>query len=176
LLQAICAYAGQRQLTATYLPLSDASVTPELLASCGQVACVCVDDVDAIAGRDVWESAMFSLYREIDERRGRLWLASVAPPAALDIRLRDLASRLSGSLVLTLQSLDEHEQASALKLRAELRGFELPEETIQYLLRRLPRDMGSLYAILDQLDAASLAAQRRLTVPFVREVLEKSTG
>ncbi len=32
--------------------------------------------------------------------------------------------------------------------------------------------MATLYGLLDRLDAASLVAQRRLTVPFVKEVLE----
>ena len=58
-----------------------------------------------------------------------------------------------------------------MRLRAQLRGFELPEETAHYLQRRLPRDMASLFALLDELDAAALAAQRRLTVPFIRDVL-----
>jgi len=61
-----------------------------------------------------------------------------------------------------------------LKLRARHRGLELPEETAQYLLRRLPRDMATLYDWLDLLDVAALAAKRRLTVPFVREVLARS--
>ena len=74
--------------------------------------------------------------------------------------------------MLTLQALDESEQIAALQLRAQLRGFELPDETAQFLLRRLPRDMTRLYAFLDELDEASLVAQRRLTVPFVREVME----
>ncbi len=43
---------------------------------------------------------------------------------------------------------------------------------MQFLQRRLPRDMESMCAFLDELDEASLAAQRKLTVPFVRAVLE----
>lgn len=172
LLQAICAYAGQRSLTAAYLPLTAAGMTPGLLAGCGRLAHVCIDDLQVIVGQDEWERALFSLHQELDEHRGRLWVASPGPPAALAITLRDLASRLNGGLVLTLHTLSDGEQVEALKLRAGLRGFELPDETVHFLLRRLPRDMASLCAFLDQLDEASLAAQRRrLTVPFVREVL-----
>ena len=71
--------------------------------------------------------------------------------------------------MLTLQPLDEEEQMAALQLRARLRGFELPDDAAQFLLRRLPRDMATLCAFLDELDEASLVAQRRLTVPFVRD-------
>ena len=67
--------------------------------------------------------------------------------------------------------LDEAEQQQALKLRARVRGFELPDETLQWLQRRFPRDMASLYELLDALDEAALVAQRRLTIPFIREVL-----
>jgi DnaA family protein len=172
LLQAVCAYAGERNLTAAYLPLATPGITPDLLAGCGQIANVCIDELQVAAGRREWESALFSLYRELEEHRGRLWVASASAPAGLPIQLRDLASRLSGGLVLTLQPLSDEEQIEALKLRASLRGFELPDETAQLLLRRLPRDMGNLCAFLDELDEASLAAQRRLTVRFVAEVLK----
>ena len=95
------------------------------------------------------------------------------PPAALPFQLRDLASRLNGGLVLTLQPLDEPERIAALQLRAQLRGLELPDETAQFMLRRLPRDMAHLYNFLDRLDQAALIAQRRLTVRFVKDVLEQ---
>jgi chromosomal replication initiation ATPase DnaA len=35
--------------------------------------------------------------------------------------------------------------------------------------------MRTLYELLDTLDEAALAAQRRLTVPFIREVLQGAT-
>ena len=73
--------------------------------------------------------------------------------------------------MLQLRVLDEREQQQALQLRARVRGFELPDETLQWLQRRFPRDMASLYELLDTLDEAALTAQRRLTVPFIREVL-----
>jgi DnaA family protein len=116
---------------------------------------------------------LFRLHVELDERGGKLLVAGNAPPAAVPFKLRDLGSRLNGGLVLTLQPLAEAEQIAALRLRAQLRGLELPDETAQFMLRRLPRDMTHLYAVLDELDAASLVAQRRLTVRFVKEVLER---
>jgi DnaA family protein len=78
--------------------------------------------------------------------------------------------------VFQLRGLDESEQQAALQLRARLRGFELPAETSQWLQRRFPRDMRRLYELLDTLDDASLAAQRRLTIPFIREVLRGGAG
>ena len=174
LLQAVCARASREGRTAAYLPLPDViELGEELLAGFGELAIVCLDDAQVVAGREKWERALFRLHQELDERGGRLLVAGATPPAALPFKLRDLGSRLNGGLVLTLQALDESEQMAALQLRAQLRGLELPDETAQYMLRRLPRDMTHLYAVLDELDAASLVAQRRLTVPFVKEVLER---
>lgn len=174
LLQAVCARASREGRTAAYLPLLDViDLGEELLAGFGELAIVCLDDAQSTAGRENWERALFRLHQELDERGGRLLVAGPVPPAALPFKLRDLGSRLNGGLVLTLQSLNEAEQIAALQLRAQLRGLELPDETAQFMLRRLPRDMTHLYGVLDELDAASLVAQRRLTVPFVKEVLER---
>ena len=173
LLQAVCAAAGERGDPAAYLPMRELlSSEPDRLTGLAGMPFVCVDDVDVAASHAQWERGLFNLYREIEERGGRLILASEAVPSSVGYNLRDLASRLSASLVLTLQSLDDDDHVKALQLRARQRGFELPDESAQYLLRRLPREMASLYAFLDQLDEASLVAQRRLTVPFVKEVLE----
>jgi DnaA family protein len=59
----------------------------------------------------------------------------------------------------------------ALRLRAGQRGLDLPDETASFLLNRTRRDMASLYRLLDELDKEALIARRRLTIPFVREVL-----
>lgn len=174
LLQAVCTRAGREGRSAAYLPLPDViSLGEEVLAGFGELAVVCLDDVQVLAGRESWERALFRLHQELQERDGRLLVSGATPPAALPFKLRDLGSRLNGGLVLTLHPLDEPEQIAALQLRAQLRGLELPDETAQFMLRRLPRDMTHLYAVLDELDAASLVAQRRLTVPFVKEVLEQ---
>jgi DnaA family protein len=66
--------------------------------------------------------------------------------------------------------LNDAEKAQALRLRARARGMEMPEAVASHLLQRHARDMAALFVLLERLDRASLAAQRRLTVPFVREV------
>lgn len=175
LLQAMCARAHASSQTAAYLPLAEvAPLGGEILCGYGQFSLVCLDDAETVAGNSEWERALFRLHRELDEQNARLVLAATAPPAALPFKLADLASRLNGGVVLTVQPLDESEQLAALQLRAELRGCELPEETGQFLLRRLPRNMAALCAFLDELDEASLIAQRRLTVPFVKAVMKSA--
>jgi DnaA-homolog protein len=171
LLQAICAQAAETR-RAGYFPLAQlAALGVGVLEGLPQLQCICLDDLEAVAGRLEWEKAIFGLLREVEESGGALVMAARPPPALVGWALPDLGSRCAAGAVLQLRPLDEAEQQQALQLRARLRGFELPEETSRWLQRRFPRDMRRLYELLDTLDEAALAAQRRLTVPFIREVL-----
>ena len=176
LLQAICAAASER-MRAGYVPLAQVSgLGVGVLEGLPQLQCLCLDDIDQVAGRADWERGIFGLLRELEDAGGRLIAAAQAPPALANWALADLGSRCAAGAVFQLRVLDEHEQQAALQLRARLRGFELPAETLLWLQRRFPRDMRSLYALLDTLDEAALAAQRRLTIPFIREVLRSAAG
>ena len=177
LLQASCALAGSAGADAAYLPLSQLlALGPESLEGWHDARVVALDDVAAVAGRRDWEHGLFRLHREVEERGAVLLAAAVAPPLLLKFSLPDLGSRFAAATLLPLRPLDEPEQRDALRLRAHLRGLELPEETALYLQRRFRRDLPTLYGLLDAIDAAALQAQRRLTVPFIRQVLAQHSG
>jgi DnaA-homolog protein len=171
LLQAVSAQASTTMQTA-YVPFRELGrLGVGVLEGLRQVECLCLDDVDEVVGQLEWERALFGVLQGVEESSNRLVATAQAPPALLPWALPDLGSRFSASAVFQLRTLDEGEQQAALQLRARLRGFELPEETSRWLQRRYPRDMRKLYELLDTLDEAALVAQRRLTVPFIREVL-----
>ena len=171
LLQAACAAAGERGGSATYLDL-ESTAEPAWLEGCEALDLVCLDGLDAAVGDAAWSAAIFRLYTLMQDGAGRLYVTSTQPPSGIPFQLPDLRSRLLASSVHQLHELDEPGQVEALQLRARQRGLELSDEAAWYLVHRLPRDMQSLCAVLDRLDEASLAAQRRLTVPFLKEVLE----
>ncbi len=171
LLQAVCATAGE---AAAYFPLARSiALPPEAMAGFEHTRVLCVDDVDAVAGDLAWERALFRLFNDGAELRTRLIFAAAVPPRQPDWHLEDWRSRAAACLVYQLHELDDAGRIEALRLRAAQRGLELPYETSQYLLKRMPRDLRSLFEILDRLDEASLVAQRRLTIPFIRDALEK---
>ena len=174
LLQASCSRAAEAR-RAGYFPLAElAGLGVGVLEGLPQLDCVCLDDLESVVGRLEWEQAMFSLLREVEDAGGALIMAAEPPPALLQWALPDLGSRCAAAAVLQLRALDEEEQQEALRLRARLRGVELPDKTLHWLQRHFPRDMRRLYDLLDTLDEAALVARRRLTVPFIREVLRLS--
>lgn len=171
LLQAVCTAAGQ---TAAYLPLDRSSaLPPAVLVGFESCRVLCLDDLDAVAGDLAWEQALFRLFNEAAELHTRLIFAASAAPRQLDWSLDDWRSRAAACVVYQLHDLDDAGRVEALRLRAAQRGLQLPQDTSEYLLRRMPRDLPSLFEILDHLDEASLIAQRRLTIPFIRDALEK---
>jgi DnaA family protein len=172
LLQAACQLADDNQLAVAYLPMRElADLSPEIFDGLEQMSLVCIDDVQCIAGQAEWEEALFHFYNRMRDAGGRLLVTADVAPAALSVTLPDLQSRLAWGPVLQLKELGDAGKIAALQLRAKGRGFELSDEVAQFLMRRSARDMGSLFALLDKLDEASLAQQRRLTIPFVRELI-----
>ena len=176
LLQATCVLASER-LRAGYLPLRELrSFGSGTLEGLGELECLCLDEIDAVAAEPGWARALFALHREVEERGGVLIASAERPPALASWALQDLGSRWTASAVFQLKGLEDSEVLEALKLRASARGLDLPEGTARWLQRRFPRDMRSLYDLLDALDQEALIERRRLTVPFIRSVLERRTA
>ncbi|MCP5420541.1 MAG: DnaA regulatory inactivator Hda [Gammaproteobacteria bacterium] len=173
LLQAICHAAGERDTTSVYLPLASLEQFPcTVLDGLENLAIVCIDDVECIAQREDWELALRNLFERIQETRSSLIIAGNAPSSELGLALPQLESRLAGCLLLSLKPLPETERTQALRLRATHRGLNLSGDVERYLLRHFGEPLGNLFEALDILDTASLAAQRKLTVPFVRDTLK----
>ena len=171
LLQAVCAGEGD---AAAYFPLDRSlALPPEALAGFERTRVLCIDDADAVAGDPAWERALFGLFNEAADLHTRLIFAAAVAPRQAAWVLDDWRSRAASCVVYQLRELDDAGRIEALRLRAAQRGLQLPHETSEYLLKRMPRDLPSLLELLDALDEASLVEQRRLTIPFIRDELEK---
>lgn len=174
LLQAACQHASRCQRSTAYLPLRQLlELSPAVLEGLEQMELVCLDDVHAVAGDEHWERALFDLFNRVRDTGNTLIVSAAQRHDQSGFGLADLVSRLGWGVTYTLKPLDEDDVLKALTCRATARGLGLPEETAQFLLRRFPRDLSSLFALLDTLDAASLVEQRRLTIPFVKTVLDQ---
>lgn len=172
LLLAACAEAASAGRRAAYLPLAAfAGRLGEALAQQEGFDLVCLDGVDAIAGHAADEEALFHFHNRARAGGGVVLYAARGNPAALGITLPDLVTRLGQCVRLTLEPLDEAGRRTVLRERAARRGLELDDAVLDYLLRRVDRDLASLTRLLDTLDRASLAAQRRITIPFLRQHL-----
>jgi DnaA family protein len=136
-----------------------------LLAASGATA---FDDVDRLDEPAQLEA--FDRFNRVRAAGGSAVAAGRTPPARLALR-EDLRSRVLSGLVFQLFPLADEEKAAALAAHAAERGMKLPGEAVDHLLARLPRDLGTQFAVLDAIDRYSLARQRPVTLPLVREAL-----
>ena len=177
LLLAACAAAEAAGRSANYLSLARVrGHARDALQGIEQAGLVALDDLDALAGDRDDEIALFDLHNRVRDAGAALVYAARNVPGALPLVLPDLRSRLAQCTLVTLHALDDEGRADVLRQRAASRGLLFDEAALDWLLKRCSRDLSDLSALFERLDRASLAAQRRLTVPFLRQVLEPLAG
>jgi len=174
LLHAWCKKSSETGRGVAFIPLTQyQELSPDMCDGLESLDAVCIDDIDAIAGLSDWQEAIFHLYNRMRDAGKLILISGNAAPTGLGLTLADLVSRLNGALVVHVSGLDDEAKITALKLRASARGLELSNEVAQFMIRRYPRDLSVLLTLLDKLDHASLAAQRRLTIPFIKQVIQQ---
>ncbi|MDO9105513.1 MAG: DnaA regulatory inactivator Hda [Methylovulum sp.] len=175
LLQACCQHAHQHHLSAFYFALAaNALPDPALLAGLDKFDLVCLDNIETIAGDPVWEQAFFNFFNQHRSGGHRLIVSAACAPAKLAIQLPDLKTRLSWGLSLKLKPLSESDCIAALIFKADQMGFEISMQAGRFLLANYDRDLPSLWHLLEKLDRASLAAKRKLTLPFLKKILTQT--
>lgn len=172
LLQAMCHAASAQQKTAMYLPLQEfVHESPDVLAGLEGLDLVCLDDVQSVLGKADWEEALFHFMNRLRDAGRFVLLASDQPPQQLLVQLPDLQSRLAQAAVFRLDVLPDDARQAWLQQRALARGLELDEDVARFVIARAPRSTPAVLAVLDRLDQEALAQQRKLTVPFIKQVL-----
>ncbi len=180
LLKAISNHYLLNQRSSSYIPLDKSHYfAPTVLDNAEQLDVVCLDNLHAVAGDEEWEKAIFDLFNRIREQQGLftqgqktlLVISADCPPHHLAIALPDLRSRLTWGEVYRLNDLNDEQKRTILQRYAYQKGLELSDEVANFLLKRLDRDLHILIEKLVELDHASLQAQRKLTLPFVKEIL-----
>ncbi len=170
LLEAVCRCVKEAGRQPAYVPLRDKSALSPAMIEDLEATVACLDDLETIAGDDAWERALFRLWEARRGQPGALIMTANSPPANLNLTLPDLVTRFSSAAVYALKPLDDEAKIEALRLRARNRGLDVTGDVARYIINRYPRDFPSMVRLLDRIDVASLAQQRRVTIPFLREL------
>lgn len=130
-----------------------------------------VDDVQSLSAPA--QIKLFNIFNKLNESTGLLLTTGDVPPARLPLRA-DLLTRLASGLVYEVRVLREEDRLNALLEHAAVRGFGLPRPVADYLLVHAPRDLHTLFALVDGLDRLSLERKRAITLPLARELLQSA--
>lgn len=174
---ATCAAALQAGRRPAYLPLQAAGTRlRDALEALEGHDVVALDGLEYVAGRREQEVTLFDFHNRARAADVTVVYTSRLPPDGLGLVLPDLRSRLSQCSRIMLDPLDDEGRGAVLRERAVRRGLVMDEATLEWLLTRTGRDLSGLVALLEKLDRESLAAKRRITVPFLKRVLEAGSG
>lgn len=174
LLYALCQEAETMDQNCVYLSFNEKdSLTPDILQGLEYYPLICLDDIEKLQGADDWQVAVFDLINRVKEHNNScLVITGNQPPSLLNLALPDLVSRLLWGTNFQLHSLNDEQRQQALIVKAQHRGLNMPKEVAKYLVNHWQRDMPALIASLDILDEQSLQQQRKLTIPFVKAILD----
>lgn len=173
LLAACCWQFHEKNLKAAYLPLNEmSSSSPKVLENLEHLELLCLDDLDAVVGKRHWEEAIMHCFNQLQHHQHRLIISANATPNALAFALPDLQSRMTSGMICQVNELNNQQKVDALQLRAQTLGLALTNKAALFLLNHCSRDTHSLFTTLRQLDRAALQAKSKLTIPFIKKVLE----
>jgi DnaA family protein len=172
LLHATCHTLLEQGERPVYLSLSEASLSPAAFDNLEHQGVVCLDDLESVLGQKNWEETLFHFYNRCQDQKTQLLVVARMPAAKLNFVLPDLQSRLYHGLTLTLQPLTDAEKIYVLQQKAHRRGIKFTIDAGGYLLRHASKNMTTLMNYLEKLDKATLIKQRKLTIPFIKSVLE----
>ena len=156
-----------------YLPMSESQdFTPDILDNLAQYDLVAIDDIENIIGDMTWEEQLLKFYEDLYSTSNKILITANDTPKGLDFLLPDLSSRFNLALIERLRPMNEDEMIKAILIHSKARGFDLPEDSAKYLINRVPRDVSVLVDMIKLLDYESLSMQRKLTIPFIKTVLD----
>jgi DnaA-homolog protein len=172
LLQGACHYWASHNWSVQYLPLADLRyfAPDRVLAGLDNIDLICIDEINLVESDRGWLESLFYFFNRRQERGRCLLVSADAPPRHLQLQLADLQSRLSTGTVFQLPSYSDEEKINILQFRAGHLGLQLSDDAAGFLLARAPRYMDVLIEKLHQLDHKSLAHQRKLSVPFIKQI------
>jgi DnaA family protein len=173
LIQACCNQLLSQGFRAQYLPLAElVQFDPEsLISSLEEVDLVAIEGLEEVVADSAWEEALFRLFNRIRDLGNHLLVTANQSPYQMDFTLQDLKSRLCSGLTFHLEPYTDDEKIEILRFRGDLLGLEISGDTAGFILRRGDRDLDDLMDTLSVLDRASLESQRKVTIPFIKQVM-----
>jgi chromosomal replication initiation ATPase DnaA len=114
---------------------------------------------------------LFHMLNIAKEHTFSLLLTCTVRPTQLPHSLPDLTSRLLALPCIAILPPDDEVISAALRKQFSDRQLKVDDEVIAYIIPRMERSFAKARELVEQIDRASLAEGRHITVPFVKQLL-----
>ena len=172
LLKACCHQVIARGVTAIYIDMSHFyRISPDIFQGLDQVSLVCIDNIDCVIGKAIWEEALFDLYNRLIVKKVSLVIAAKAAPKQLGVVLPDLKTRLSQGLVMQVETLSDADLLCLMQEKSQEKGFFLPERVAAYALQYLERDIFHIVDFIEKISILIFEKKQQPTIKMAKNLI-----
>jgi DnaA family protein len=181
LLYASCQYASENNASHAYFDLKMLQQFPaSVILDAQQKDLICIDNIHIIKDDLTWQIAIFDLLNKVIEKNQtienpshhcKVLITASQSPTSIGLTLSDLVSRLSWGTVFKLDPLNDEKSKLVIRHKLSEKGLEASDDVLNFLVTRLSRNITKQIDTINLLDRKSLESKRKLTIPFVKQVL-----
>ena len=135
-----------------------------------------IDDLDKIIDKSDVEEYLFSIINNQIINNKSVVITSTEDIESLNIKLPDLKSRIISEFIFEIKDLDDNQKINLMTNVCKERGFDISMNVIRYILNNYNRDLYFLYSLIKNIDSASLSSKKKITIPFIKKVLNLLNG
>lgn len=173
LLIGACDYAEKVGLSSQYMDLELLkNMPPEILSTYCDKSLLCIDNLQMVEKSFEWQKAVFDVINQfIENDRHLLLIASTLAPENIEYSLPDLKTRLAWGINFSLFELNDLDKQHAISMHLASLGLVFSEDIVPFIFKRCTRDMSKIDKLVQTLDEASLQNKRKITIPFIKQIL-----
>ena len=120
------------------------------------------------------EEPLLHLYNLVQEIGGSFIIISEQPVSQMDIKLRDLASRVSAMSTVELKLPDDEIIKGVMRKLFKDRQIDVSNDVVNYLCRRMERSFKEVGRLVDRLDKISLSEKNTINLSLARRILQET--
>lgn len=125
-----------------------------------------IDDADLSE-----EEALFHAWNAAQSSQQPLLIIADEPPPRWEIALPDLRSRLAATPKIRIVEPSDQLIETRILRHFATRGLPVPQNVIDYLLKRMDRSHYALFHLIETLDRMAFERQSRITLGLVRDTI-----
>jgi len=87
------------------------------------------------------------------------------------LNLADLSSRINSVNKVDISMIDDELMRILIFKQFSNFSIVISDDVINYLVKVLPREVPKILSIIGEINQSSLASKRKITIPFIKQIL-----
>ena len=119
------------------------------------------------------EKNMYSLINVVDRDNKFILINSTTPINQMNIKLKDLISRLNNCIFAKIDNPDDDLIYAILIKNFSDKQLQIKKNYIEYIIKNIDRSYEKIYEFINKIDQTSLKKKRPIDLKIIKEVLKK---